>query len=347
MTINVLIVDDSATLREVVKHHLESQPEIRVVGTAADPIEAREAIKRLNPDVITLDIEMPRMNGLEFLRRLMQLRPMPVVMVSSLTGPSTKMAVQAMELGAVDCFGKPASLSDDTGFEGLSQSVLSAARADVGRFPLARPVAAADPLPDNSYDPGRRVITIGSSTGGVEALFTLLRRFPVNCPPTFITQHIPSHFSESFARRLDSHCAPRISEARDGMEVRSGMVVIAPGGSHHLEIGRGLTCRLREGPKVSGHRPSVDALFDSARPYGKRLAAGLLTGMGRDGADGLLRLKESGAYTIAQDEETSVVFGMPRAAIEQGAAVKVAPLTRIAPMLLNAPVGARSTGIGA
>lgn len=342
--VRVLIVDDSPTLRQIVRRKIEENPSIQVVGEAADPYEARSQIKALSPDVITLDIEMPRMNGLDFLEKLMRLRPMPVVMVSSLTKASTSAAIRAMQLGAVDCVGKPSDLLSATAFDSLSEKLLTAARAKPahGRAPAPAELPPPAGAQDTTYDPGRRILLIGSSTGGVESLFSVFREFPANCPPTLVTQHIPAHFSTSFAARLDAHCAPKIVEAQHGMRVTPGMVVIAPGGDAHLEISSGLVCRLREDERVSGHRPSVDRLFTSALPLARRVSAALLTGMGRDGATGLGQLRAQGAYTIAQDQETSVVFGMPRAAIEEGAAIKVCPLERVAKTLLHAPIGSTS-----
>lgn len=321
-------------MRQIVRTTLEAHPAITVAGETADAYEARKLIKLINPDVVTLDIEMPGMNGLDFLEKLMRLRPMPVVMVSSLTRESTSAAIRAMQLGAVSCVGKPQGMIGPADFESLPQTVLSAARA---RVPGPARGAAPD-QPAKGYDPGRKVVLVGASTGGVEALFTVFRSFPANCPPTFVTQHIPAHFSASFAARLDANCAPRIVEAQDGLQVRPGMVVIAPGGDHHLELGPGLRCRLTGGERISGHRPSVDALFESAQDIAPRVAAALLTGMGRDGARGLGQLRQRGAFTVAQDESTSVVYGMPRAAVETGAASRVCPLHKVAKTLLDAPL---------
>lgn len=332
----VLIVDDSPTMRRVLRLRIEAHPKLQVVGEAGDAFEARELIKQLSPDVLTLDIEMPKMSGLEFLKRLMKLRPMPVIMVSSIAQASTTAAITAMQLGAVDCVAKPTSLDDQGAFDKLPELLLTAAQV---RTRDNAPHTATSCV-DAAYNPGRKIQLIGSSTGGVESLFTVLQRFPKNCPPTLITQHIPAHFSKSFAQRLNSHCAPTVCEAEDGLKLSSGMVVIAPGGETHLELSHGMTCHLTRGDRVSGHRPSVDQLFRSALPFAKRIAAVLMTGMGRDGADGLKELRDAGAYTMAQDEESSVVFGMPRAAIEVGAAIKVCPLDGIAKALLEAPIGA-------
>lgn len=334
----VLIVDDSATMRQILRASLEVNPKIEVIGEANDPLEARGMIASLKPDVLTLDIEMPRMDGLTFLAKLMRLHPMPVIMVSTLTQNSTTETIRALQLGAVDCVGKPANLATPQSFSDLPDKVLAAANA--------RMVAHDDlPVPNDtkiatdaeSYQPGNRIIMIGSSTGGVEALFQVLKRFPENCPPTFITQHIPANFSRSFAQRLDHQCAPKVCEAEDGLSVTKGMVVIAPGSETHLELAMRPTprCRLLKTDKVSGHRPSVDVLFRSGIPVGKRLSAAILTGMGQDGARGLLALRNAKARTFAQNEATCVVYGMPKAAFEMGAVDKPIALNRIADALLH------------
>lgn len=236
--VRVLIVDDSPTIRSMISNLLGRDPEIEVVGWAADPIDAREAIKQLNPDVITLDVEMPRMNGIEFLERLMRLRPMPVLMLSTLTQAGAAVSLHALELGAIDCIGKP-------DFEGLAEKVKAAARARV------RPVGQRQPgqAPIQGYRPGSKILAIGSSTGGVEALDTLLSSFPSNCPPTVITQHMPATFTASFAARLDRMCAPKVQEASDGAPIMPGHVYLAPGGAAHLEVTGGSQprCRLEIG----------------------------------------------------------------------------------------------------
>jgi two-component system, chemotaxis family, protein-glutamate methylesterase/glutaminase len=333
--IRVLIVDDSATMRSLIANVLQRDPDIEVVGEAGDPLEAREAIKRLNPDVITLDVEMPNMNGIDFLEKIMRLRPMPVVMVSTLTVRGAEATLEALELGAVDCIAKP-STGGLEGFQDLAFKVKAAAKAKVkprSGAPAARP-APLDVTPDG------RVIAIGSSTGGVEALITVLSRFPANCPPTVITQHMPATFTRSFSLRLDRICAPTIAEAHDGAVLEPGRVYIAPGGEHHLEIsGAGtLRCRLTSAGPVNGHRPSVDVLFHSvARAAGAHAVGAILTGMGRDGAEGLLAMRKAGARTFGQDEASSVVYGMPKAAFEIGAVERQAPLDRLAAELLKAP----------
>ncbi|ANP46768.1 protein-glutamate methylesterase/protein-glutamine glutaminase [Candidatus Viadribacter manganicus] len=325
--VRVLIVDDSPTIRSMISNLLGRDPEIEVVGWAADPIDAREAIKQLNPDVITLDVEMPRMNGIEFLERLMRLRPMPVLMLSTLTQAGAAVSLHALELGAIDCIGKP-------DFEGLAEKVKAAARARV------RPVGQRQPgqAPIQGYRPGSKILAIGSSTGGVEALDTLLSSFPSNCPPTVITQHMPATFTASFAARLDRMCAPKVQEASDGAPIMPGHVYLAPGGAAHLEVTGGSQprCRLVTSDPVNGHRPSVDVLFRSVmRAYGRRSVGVILTGMGRDGADGLRAMRESGANTVGQDEASCVVYGMPKVAWEVGAVERQLPLNAISRAILD------------
>jgi two-component system chemotaxis response regulator CheB len=333
--IRVLIVDDSPTIRGLIRACLASDRQIEVVGEAGDPIEARAAIKALDPDVVTLDIEMPNMTGVEFLEKLMRLRPTPVVMVSTLTQRGADITLQALSLGAVECVGKPGEGRSLAAFgTELVAKVNIAARA---RVRIAEP---APPPPERpNYRGDGAVIAIGSSTGGVEALITLLAAFPVNCPPTVITQHMPATFTRSFADRLDRRCRPHVQEAYDGAPLAAGQVYLAPGGVAHLEVTgrRALACRLVDAPPVNGHRPSVDRLFHSvARGAGAAAVGVILTGMGRDGADGLLAMRQAGAQTFGQDEASCVVYGMPRAAFEAGAVVRQAPLTALASLALDA-----------
>jgi len=329
----VVVVDDSPTMRALIRAALGRHPGLEVVGEAGDPLEAREAIRSLQPDVITLDVEMPNMNGLEFLDRLMRLRPLPVVMVSTLTQKGAEASLAALELGAVDCFGKP---TGGGGFDGLAEVVAVAAEANVG----AREARAPTEPSREPYQPGDRILAIGSSTGGVEALTAVIGGFPANCPPTVITQHMPATFTASFAARLDRSGACRVAEARDGDVLEVGKVLIAPGGTRHMAVrrlGERLVVRLEDGDPVSGHRPSVDVLFHSvAQAAGPRSVGAILTGMGRDGADGLLAMRLAGATTVGQDEATSVVFGMPRVAAEMGAVERQLPITRVGPALLRA-----------
>lgn len=333
-SVRVLVVDDSPTMRNLISATLSADPELEVVGSAADALQAREAIKALSPDVITLDVEMPNMNGLDFLEKIMRLRPMPVVMVSTLTQAGANVSLSALELGAVDCVGKPTSgFSAREAFAELAEKVKMAARARVrGATPRSASGGRAD------YKPGRRVVAIGASTGGVEALLTVLSSFPKNCPPTVITQHMPATFTPSFAARLDRQCAASVCEAFDGAPLEAGHIYLAPGGVAHLEVtGSGAyRCRLREGEKVEGHRPSVDVLFHSlARYVGAEGVGVILTGMGRDGAQGLKAMRSAGARTIGQDAATCVVHGMPRAAAEIGAIERELPLGAIGAAILD------------
>ena len=327
--IRTLVVDDSASMRALIRSVLASAHDIEVVGEAADPVEARAAIKALNPDVVTLAIEMPNMNGIDFLEKIMRLRPTPVVMCSTLTQRGAESALRALEIGAVDCVGKPVGAVGD--FDGIVQKVRAASMARVGALANGPPPPA--PISSGRYSPDGKLVAIGSSTGGVEALTALLSAFPANCPPTVITQHMPATFTRSFADRLDRLCAPRVQEATDGAVLEVGHVFLAPGGERHLKVeGRGrLRCRLEESPPVNGHRPSVDVLFDSVAAAAGRSAVGvILTGMGRDGARGLLAMREAGARTLGQDETTAIVYGMPKAAHEIGAVERQAPLSRLA-----------------
>ncbi|RLL62873.1 chemotaxis-specific protein-glutamate methyltransferase CheB [Sinirhodobacter hankyongi] len=328
----VLIVDDSPTIRGLIRAVLAPDPRLEVVGEATNPYEARELIKALHPDVLTLDVEMPRMNGLAFLEKLMRLRPMPVVMISSQTQNGSRAALEALALGAVECIGKPVSGGFTAAFGSLADLLVAAAGARL-RLPGRRLRVA----PATGFDWNGRIVLIGSSTGGVDALETLLAGFPENCPPTLITQHMPEGFLVSFAKRLAGRIAPRMVLAREGEPLVQGMVAMAPGGETHLELAPGLAprCRLRRGEKVGGYRPSVDVLFRSAEPVAERTVAVLLTGMGRDGAAGMLALRQGGARCLAQDEETSVVFGMPRAALEIGAAERPVALPEMSAAILD------------
>ncbi|HEX3936122.1 MAG TPA: chemotaxis response regulator protein-glutamate methylesterase [Xanthobacteraceae bacterium] len=320
--IRVLIVDDSALMRKLLSAVLAADEEIEVVGTAPDPLVAREQIKKLDPDVVTLDVEMPRMNGIDFLRKIMELRPTPVVMISTLTQAGAETTLEALEIGAVDFVAKPAELGAvaQLGSE-LIPKVKAAARARVQRraAPLQRPAPAPWRVQNGTSD---KIIAIGASTGGVEALKAVLMLLPENAPPVLVTQHMPERFTAAFARRLDSECRIRVHEAQQNQPVERGNVYIAPGG-HHLELARrnsGFVCSLNDGPLVSGHRPSVDVLFDSvARIAAPRAVGVILTGMGRDGANGLLAMRQAGCATLGQDEGTALVYGMPRVAFEIGA----------------------------
>jgi two-component system chemotaxis response regulator CheB len=365
MAIKVLIVDDSALVRKLLTQMLSEASGIEVVGTAADPFAARERIKQLNPDVVTLDVEMPRMDGLTFLENLMRLRPMPVVMVSSLTQQGAEVTLRALELGAVDFVAKPkldiaGSLGDYA--EELIAKVRVAAGARVNPLPhlprVPRTVDArhsADAvLPvapvRRSLLTTERVVAVGSSTGGTEAIRQLLGDLPPDAPAIVIAQHIPAAFSKAFAERMDRCSAMAVCQAEDGQYILPGHVYIAPG-DHHLMVerdGARYRCRLSDGPQVNRHRPSVDVLFRSvAQNVGPNALGVILTGMGDDGARGLKEMLEAGADTIAQDEPSSVVWGMPGAAFKLGAAQQVLPLQRIATELLRLaaqPRGQRVAG---
>lgn len=332
--VRVLVVDDSPTMRAMVSHSLSQDPEIVVVGTADGPHSARELIKSLNPDVVTLDVEMPGMDGLTFLEKIMRLRPMPVVMLSTLTGRGAEATIRALELGAFDCYEKPRQAFGNGLDADFTRLVKAAAKGRV------RPrMAAAPARAPADYTPrADAMIAIGSSTGGVETLIELLGGFPANCPPTVIVQHMPESYVPTFAARLDRLSAPRVSVARSGSVLEVGQVYVAPGGSHHLETTGDAVrrCRLVADEKMSGHRPSVDRLFLSvARWAGPSAVGAILTGMGADGAQGLKRMKEAGAMTIGQDEDSCVVYGMPAVAKQIGAVGVQLPLGRIAARLLQ------------
>jgi two-component system chemotaxis response regulator CheB len=321
-------------MRGLIGAALKRDPEIEVLGFANDPIEAREQIKKLNPDVVTLDIEMPKMNGLEFLEKIMRLRPTPVVMVSTLTQAGADVSLQALELGAVDCVGKPVGgVTAQDAFADLTAKVKAAARARVK--PYNGPMVPVER--DRDYRPSDAILAIGSSTGGVEALMTILASFPETCPPTVITQHMPATFTKSFAARLDKISGAHVTEAQDGDRLQIGHVYIAPGGDAHMEIASSShpVIRLRQGEPVNGHRPSVDVLFESIAKLNRHAVGAILTGMGRDGAAGLMSMKKAGARTLGQDESSCVVYGMPRVAFEIGAVEKQVGLSRMGPAILN------------
>ncbi len=342
MSIKVLVVDDSALIREVLTRMLTRDGDITVVGTANDPIEAREKIKLLNPDVVTLDIEMPNMNGLQFLERLMKLRPTPVIMVSTLTKKGASETLLALELGAVDFVAKPSA--DLTGGleafgSGLRDKIRGAARSDVkGRSNRAdAPKVAVR----TAAAPEGALIAIGASTGGVEAVRAVLVNMPLDCPPIVIAQHMPPGFTSRFATRLDELCEIKVCEAEDRMPLLAGHAYVARG-DFHLRVERSsgqLKCRLTQDELASGHRPSVDVLFESvAKTVGPMAVGAILTGMGRDGARGLKLMRDAGAYTVGQNQSSSLVYGMPRVAFEEGAVVEQAPLDAIASRLANALV---------
>jgi two-component system chemotaxis response regulator CheB len=337
--IRVLVVDDSAVVRQIFQSELARDPEIEVVGTAPDPYKARDLVVELRPDVITLDVEMPRMDGLTFLRKLMHYHPMPVIVVSSLTSAGGELALEALHSGAVEVMCKPGgayTVGDMT--DELIEKIKGAARVDVRR----RRAAAAEAAPPEEVRPlGRttnQVLAIGASTGGTVALDAILRAFPADAPGTVITQHMPATFTRFLADRLDQAARVKVKEAADGDAVVPGVALLAPG-DHHLVLRRSgarYLVQVKDGPRVNRHRPSVDVMFQSVAQAAGRNAIGvLLTGMGGDGAKGLLAMKEAGASTIAQDEATSVVWGMPKVAIDLGAAERILPLTSIASEIIR------------
>ncbi len=338
--VRVLIVDDSALMRQLISTMLSSDPEIEVVGTAPDPHVAREKIKSLNPDVVTLDVEMPRMDGLTFLRKIMSLRPMPVVMISTLTQAGAEVTLEALEIGAVDFIAKPvtdvASAMGELAAD-MQGKVKAAARSSARvRRPHQSMVRQPRPLLNRSTG---KIVCIGASTGGVEALKEILMRLPADCPPILVTQHMPATFTPAFARRLDHECPMAVSEAIHSQRIEAGHAYIAPGG-YHLELvrsGSNFACSVHDGPAVSGHRPSADVLFRSAARIAGSISIGvILTGMGKDGADGLLDLRQAGATTLGQDEASSLIYGMPRVAFERGAVIRQLPLTEIADAIVEA-----------
>jgi two-component system chemotaxis response regulator CheB len=340
----VVVVDDSALVRSLLTEIINRQPDMECIGAASDPLVAREMIRNLDPDVITLDVEMPRMDGIDFLSKLMRLRPMPVVMVSTLTERGADVTLRALELGAIDFVAKPKiGLTD--GMRQLAQDITDkirvASRAQVRRAaPLAPPGAAA-PKPVVAAM-GRlsteKVIFIGASTGGTEATKELLTHLPPDSPAVVITQHMPPGFTTSYAKRLDSLCRIRVKEASDGERVLPGHAYIAPGG-HHLSVersGANYIARVKVGEPVNRHMPSVEVLFESAaRVVGPNALGIMLTGMGADGARAMRAMRDAGSYNVCQDEASCVVFGMPREAIAHGAAHEVLPLTQIAPRLIE------------
>jgi len=335
--VRVLVVDDSALVRALMTELLGTDPGIEVVGTAADPYIAREKIKQLAPDVLTLDVEMPRMDGLTFLRNLMRLRPMPVLMVSSLTEAGAAVTLEALSLGAVDFVAKPRiDVARGLAEYGtvLVEKVKQAARARVAPVTTTPSERREGPI---GYRTTERLLAIGASTGGTEAIREVLSQMPADAPATVIVQHIPAAFSGAFAERLDRHSRMTVMEASDGQPLLAGHAYVAPGGRHLRVVRSGARwlCRLGEDDPVRRHRPSVDVLFQSVAEHaGRNASAALLTGMGDDGAAGLLALRRAGAHTIAQDEGSSVVWGMPGASVANGAAQDVVPLQQVAQRLL-------------
>lgn len=346
MKTKVLIVDDSALIRGVMKEIINSQPDMEVVGVAPDPLVARDLIKQTNPDVLTLDVEMPKMDGLDFLERLMRLRPMPVVMVSSLTERGSEITMRALELGAVDFVTKPKMSIQSVMREYtdlIADKIRAASHAKVKQRTIAHgtdghsagPVLAALRNPLTSSE---KLIIIGASTGGTEAIKSFLVQLPPDCPGVLITQHMPEGFTRSFANRLDKLCRISVKEAEGGERILPGHAYLAPGHSHLMLVrsGANYMTKLDQGPPVNRHRPSVDVLFSSAAVNAGKNAVGvILTGMGKDGAAGMLEMKKAGAYNLAQDEASCVVFGMPKEAIAMGGTHEVGPLEELPKRVLD------------
>lgn len=341
--IRVLVVDDSAIVRKVLSDSLANEPDIEVVGTAPDPYVARDKILSLAPDVVTLDIEMPRMDGLTFLKKVMQQHPLPVIVVSSLGQSSSRAAIEALENGAVDVLCKPGGpYSVGELSRTLAYKVRAAAAARIRRTKPAANASQGASKPAVSKEPPAlrqsTVIAIGASTGGTEAIATILRELPPSVPGIVITQHIPAGFSLAFAKRLNQLCRIEVKEAEDGDEVRPGRALVAPGNFHMFlrPSGQAYRVAVKNGPRVCYQRPSVDVLFTSVAEVAKTDAIGaILTGMGSDGAEGLLRMKAEGALTLAEDESTCVVFGMPREAIRNGSVKEVVALPDMASTILR------------
>ena len=343
----VVVVDDSALVRSLLTEIINRQPDMECIGAASDPLVAREMIRELNPDVITLDVEMPRMDGIDFLSKLMRLRPMPVVMVSTLTERGAEVTMRALELGAVDFVAKPKiGIADGLKLlaEDITEKVRVAAKAHIRKLHVVTPAAGAHaqapaaPAPSLGRLSTEKIIFIGASTGGTEATKEVLVNLPPDCPAVCITQHMPPGFTKSYAARLDGLCRIRVAEAQDGERILPGHAYIAPGG-FHLSVersGANYIARVQDGEPVNRHRPSVEVLFKSAaRVVGPNALGIMLTGMGADGAKAMKELRDAGSYNLVQDEASCVVFGMPREAINAGAAHEVLPLKEIAPKLIE------------
>ncbi len=336
--IRVLCIDDSALMRQLMTEIINGFPDMEVVATAPDPLVARDLIKKLNPQVLTLDVEMPRMDGLDFLEKLMRLRPMPVVMVSSLTGKGSEITLRALELGAIDFVTKPQTGLRDGMLaysESIAEKIRTAARA---RLPQRHANPGVVPTIRVPLLSSEKLIAIGASTGGTEAIRHVLEPLPPTSPALLITQHMPPGFTRSFAERLNKLCQITVKEAEDGERILPGHAYIAPG-ARHMELtrsGANYQIRLHDGDPVNRHRPSVDVLFHSVAQYAGRNAVGvILTGMGNDGAVGMLAMRNAGAYTIAQDEASCVVFGMPREAIAMGGSNEIVPLHQISQRMMT------------
>lgn len=346
MKIKVLIIDDSALIRSILSEIIRAQNDMEVIGVAPDPIVARDMIKQCNPDVLTLDVEMPKMDGLDFLEKLMRLRPMPVIMVSSLTERGSEITMRALELGAVDFVTKP-KLSIQSGMLEYAQAITDKIRAASKARVRSRAVIGTSNAPTvmsvlpamkNPLVSSEKLIIVGASTGGTEAIKSFLMQMPSDCPGILITQHMPEGFTKSFAKRLDGICKISVMEAQGGERILPGHAYIAPGHSHLLlsRSGANYVTAIEDSEPVNRHRPSVDVLFRSAaRCAGKNAVGVILTGMGKDGAEGMMEMKNAGAYNFAQDEATCVVFGMPKEAIAVGAVDEVLALNDLPATVLN------------
>ena len=340
MAIKVLIIDDSALIRKLLTEIINSDPALEVIGTASDPYMARDKIKTLNPDVLTLDVEMPKMDGITFLRNLMRLRPMPVVMISSLTEHGADVTLDALSLGAFDFVSKPkldveAQLTEYT--EEITTKVKAAFTSQAGKV-IARQPQTIQPLKQSHLRTTEKIIAIGASTGGTEAIREVLCAMPADAPGLVITQHIPAAFSKAFANRVNGLAAMNVSEAKDGQQILPGHAYIAPGDQHLYVIKSGARyiCKLDDGDPVNRHKPSVEVLFDSvAKSVGPNAIGVMLTGMGEDGAKAMVRMREAGAINLIQDEATSVVWGMPGAAFKYGAGTDLVPLQKMAERIIK------------
>ncbi|WP_444994872.1 protein-glutamate methylesterase/protein-glutamine glutaminase [Aliikangiella sp. IMCC44359] len=337
--IKVLIVDDSAFIRVLLSQILDQDESIKVVATAVDPFDAREKIKKFNPDVITLDVEMPKMDGLTFLKNIMRLRPMPVIMVSTLTQAGADITIQALDAGAFDFVSKPSSEVKEK-IIALSEELIEKVKiaAQCNTAALEKSPKSSSVLTRSETKSDFELIAIGASTGGTEAIHSIVTQLPCDMPPIVLVQHIPDVFSTSYAKRLNEESIMSVMEVRRPVKLSSGHAYLAPG-HMHMEVkrkGKELWAVLGEGPPVNRHKPAVDVLFHSiVKAVGARCIAALLTGMGQDGANGLLEIRNSGALTIAQDEQSSVVWGMPGAAVKLDAAQKVLALNRIPKFLVS------------
>ncbi|WP_440877311.1 protein-glutamate methylesterase/protein-glutamine glutaminase [Thalassotalea sp. PLHSN55] len=342
--IKVLVVDDSLVIRQIICETLKYDDTIEVVGTAEDPFEARALIKKLNPDIITLDVEMPKMDGIAFLKNLMRLRPMPVIMISTLTTKGADVTLEALEIGAIDFIAKPSVdvlVDNQESFKDvLIAKIKSAVIVEQRNFVISQSRSASSNQNVLSF-PGckhaNHLIAIGASTGGTEAIKTILTRLPSNSPAIVITQHIPKSFSARFAKRMDMCCQVTVEEATHGQKIKVGHVYIAPGGKHLTvsEKGGALFCQLNNEALVNRHRPAVDVLFSSLTPFADNVQAILLTGMGKDGADGMLKLKQLGANTIIQDQQSSLIWGMPGSAYKINAQVSQCSINDMASNILK------------